>query len=73
MPRRNRFSVLVEGVEFTFLWDKFAIGDGVFIPCIDTVPVLREIRNSARRNKIRVRTRVGEFDGKWGVAVWKTT
>lgn len=69
--RQDKCSVLVEGVEFVFYWGDFAIGDGVFIPCLDTERVRNRVISSAHRNGIKLSTRVGIFDGKWGVAFWK--
>lgn len=69
-PHR-KCEVDVEGVIFSFDWDKFAIGDGVFIPCFNTAATMRAVQNSARKHGIKARTRKGIFRGKYGVALWR--
>lgn len=63
--------VTTEGVEFTFRWDEFAIGANVFIPCLGTKDVVRQVRRSAIAYGATVRHKVGIRNGKWGVGIWR--
>ena len=63
--------VSTEGVEFSFRWDEFAIGANVFIPCLGTKDVIRQVRRSANNYGVTVRHKVGIRNGKWGVGFWR--
>lgn len=60
-----------EGVEFHINFKEFAPGDGAFIPCLNTDEILHEVNKLARVQKTRIKTRVGIFNGKWGIAIQK--
>lgn len=61
----------VEGVEFTFRWDRFRPGASVFIPCVGTADVVKQVRASADQYGLAVHVAAGVRDGRLGVGVWR--
>ena len=63
--------VYVEGVEVTFRWNRFRPGSSVFIPCIDTASVVKQVKASAKHCPFKVHVAVGVRDGRYGVGIWR--
>lgn len=60
-----------EGVEYVLDWREFPRLGFVFIRCLDTTPVLRSLKDSAARNRIKLHTEVGIRNNYWGIGIWR--
>jgi hypothetical protein len=64
-------AISTEGVDYVLDWNKFPINGFVFIRCIETERVMKELRWHAERLGVKITLRVGERNGFWGVGVWR--
>lgn len=64
--------ISTDGLQYVINWDTFSVGSNVFIPCIETAKVIKELRHQAALRTIRVRCKVGIRNNRWGVGVWRT-
>jgi hypothetical protein len=54
-------------------WAKFRVGASVFIPCINTIEALLQVRQLAMANNWTVQHKVHIEKGKWGIRFWRTS
>jgi hypothetical protein len=52
-------------------WDKFPVGSSVFIPCVDTLELVRQIHQLEKLREWVLHYRLGIENGKWGVRIWR--
>jgi hypothetical protein len=61
-----------DGVRIIVEWKDFVVGASVFIPAIDVVELIEEMRLLASNNKWEIEYRLRVEDGKLGVRFWRT-
>ena len=73
-PARLRLSLInPDGVTVRVDWAKFRVGASVFIPCINTIGALLQVRQLAMANNWTVQHKVHIEKGKWGIRFWRTS
>ena len=69
---RIRFDDLApDGVRIVVRWDKFPVGASVFIPCVNTLELVRQLHQITSQWEWVVHYRPGIEDGRWGVRIWR--
>jgi hypothetical protein len=62
-----------DGVSITIPWDKFEVGDSVFVPCLNTTRCIWQAREQTQKRDFTISTRICVEDGYLGVRIWRTT
>jgi hypothetical protein len=62
----------IETVSYQLDWNKFRVGQSVFVPCIDHVAARRTLAAVTKRLKISTVTKVVIVDGVKGLRIWRT-
>ena len=60
-----------DNVRIVIDWDKFVTGASVFIPCINTVKAIREVKEVTGLSNEEITHRVRIEDSKYGVRIWR--
>jgi hypothetical protein len=69
---KNRPEDLVpDGVHIDVPWDFFLVGASVFIPCINTLELVRQVHQITARRGWVMHYRPGIEKGRWGVRIWR--
>jgi hypothetical protein len=76
LPRssKNRLRVddiAPDGVPITVKWDEVVVNSSIFVPCINTVELVRQVFEVARRRGWTLQFRPRVEGGKWGVRFWR--
>ena len=61
-----------DGVRVIVDWDAFVIGASLFVPAIDVVELVDQMRLVAFNKKWEIEYRLRVEDGKLGVRFWRT-
>jgi hypothetical protein len=73
-PRALRLRVedlVPDGVKINLDWDALLPGASAFIPCINVVELVNEIREYTDKKGWVMEYRTRIEDGKWGVRFWR--
>jgi hypothetical protein len=75
-PRCSRNRVRLDdlapdGVRIVVRWDKFPVGASVFIPCVNTLELVRQVHQITTMREWVVHYRPGIEGGRWGVRIWR--
>jgi len=75
-PRFSKNKVRVDelapdGVRIIISWDSFTVGASVFIPCINTLELVRQVHKLTTPWKWVIHYRPGIEKGRWGVRIWR--
>lgn len=77
-PRSKRSRLLsnvqvieTEGVDYILDWDKFPINGFVFVRCLETERIMKELKWHSEKFGIKITLRVGERNGYWGIGIWR--
>jgi hypothetical protein len=62
----------IETISYQLDWNKFRVGQSVFVPCIDHVAARRTLAAVTKRLKISTVTKVVIVDGVKGLRIWRT-
>lgn len=60
-----------DGVRIVIKWDDFVVGASMYIPCIDTVKAVAQVKKICADKGFRVECRVVIENSKYGVRVWR--
>jgi hypothetical protein len=63
--------VVIETVEYSVNWKTFHKGCSFFIPCVNPVAALPTIKETIKRLKMEVVTKVVILEGVRGLRVWR--
>jgi hypothetical protein len=70
-PITNIQVIDTEGVDYILDWDKFPLNGFVFIRCLETERIMKELKWHSEKLGIKTSLRVGERNGYWGVGIWR--
>lgn len=68
----NLYSLNPDGVEIFVDWDQFDVGRSFFIPAINTVEAIKQVRMITNFWEWKVHAKVGIENDIWGVRIWRT-
>ena len=54
-------------------WDKWDVGQSVFVPCLKTKDAVKQMHEIARYKGMRLTSQIGVENGLFGVRFWRTT
>jgi hypothetical protein len=60
-----------DGVRIVIPWDRFGVGASVFIPCVNTLELVRQVHEVTSAKGWTMHYRPGIEVGKWGVRIWR--
>lgn len=60
-----------DGVPITLPWDEVEYMQSFFVPCIDYLKAMRQIKKQAAERKIKVSLRESVERDRFGVRVWR--
>lgn len=61
-----------DGVRFVIDWDRFRVGDSVFIPCVNVKLAHKQVLNIFDRHGWSLRIHVSTEHNILGVRIWRT-
>lgn len=72
-PKPDEYMCYVhtEGVTYVIDWRTFPVGGSVFIRCLDTKSVRKQILTCTEQLNIRTSYRTGVKNGCWGIGIWR--
>ena len=69
---RIRFDDLApDGVRIIVHWEEFSVGAAVFIPCVNTLELVRQLHQITTAWEWVMHYRLGIENGRWGVRIWR--
>jgi len=60
-----------DGVRIVVRWDEFPVDSSVFIPCINTLELVRQVHELTSEWGWVMHYRPGIDKGRWGVRIWR--
>jgi len=61
-----------DGVRFVIDWDRFRVGDSVFIPCVNVKLAHKQLLKIFERREWSLRIHVSTEHNMLGVRIWRT-
>ncbi len=61
-----------DGVKIIVDWDAMVVGASIFIPCVNTVKVKKQLADIAQRKSWNIEVRVRIENKMFGVRMWRT-
>ena len=60
-----------DGVRIVVPWDSFPVDASVFIPCVNTLELVRQVHELTALREWIMHYRPGIENGRWGVRIWR--
>jgi hypothetical protein len=71
MPVAKLGDLTPDGVVIIIDWEKFRIGDSVFVPCINVAKAVHQMRREFRHRDWGLRVRIHPENNISGVRIWR--
>ena len=68
---KNEFLINPDGVEIGIKWPEFVSGTSLFVPCINTIRCVNQMKRAAESRGISLRSAMRIEGGKYGVRFWR--
>lgn len=62
-----------DGVEIIIPWGEMDVGSSVFIPCINTIEAMRQVRTITKFWGWRIHGKAMAKNDIWGLRIWRIT
>ena len=60
-----------DGVDILIKWPEFVTGTSVFVPCVNTLRCVGQMKRVAEKRGISLRSTIRIEGGKYGVRFWR--